>query len=380
MFKLKNKKGFTLIEMLAVIAVIAVLVSVVVPTVTGSTDKAAAAANAANLRSVEGELTTMRLISPADFDMSGSAAVGQLNTELKDMQQQNASEKQAYKNAQDNIEALQGNVTNLQNTINNAQKIIDEGAAAKTSLEAAQKTLDSLNSRLPGAQQTLKDAQDKVDSYNSTATLYDDALRVYEEGVKLFGADSKLVKKSKETLDKYASQLQNIGNKKILEAAVVTAQNTVNKIEDDIVSAQQELETNRPEWEAAINKAASENYQEIIDNTTPLLEAAVKEVEKAQTTLDAYANDYFTKADQNIANKENEIYDAMYKFTAENGVITLPSGTEIVAPASKQIKKGAAAIDKDVQMVVYVTADGAVATYNGLSISDFVAATKGDAE
>lgn len=48
----KNKKGFTLIEMLIVIAIIAVLVAIVIPTVSSSTNKAKAAADAANLRSI----------------------------------------------------------------------------------------------------------------------------------------------------------------------------------------------------------------------------------------------------------------------------------------------------------------------------------------
>lgn len=51
-----NKKGFTLIEMLAVIAIIAVLVAIVIPTVSSTTTKAEAAVDAANLRSVMGQL------------------------------------------------------------------------------------------------------------------------------------------------------------------------------------------------------------------------------------------------------------------------------------------------------------------------------------
>ena len=53
---LRNKKGFTLIEMLVVIAIIAVLVSIVIPTVTAATTKAEAAVDAANLRSTMGKL------------------------------------------------------------------------------------------------------------------------------------------------------------------------------------------------------------------------------------------------------------------------------------------------------------------------------------
>lgn len=53
---MRNKKGFTLIEMLVVIAIIAVLVSIIIPTVTAATVKAEAAVDAANLRSVMGQL------------------------------------------------------------------------------------------------------------------------------------------------------------------------------------------------------------------------------------------------------------------------------------------------------------------------------------
>ena len=51
-----NKKGFTLIEMLAVIAIIAVLVSIIVPTIGSATSSAKASADAANLRTVLGLL------------------------------------------------------------------------------------------------------------------------------------------------------------------------------------------------------------------------------------------------------------------------------------------------------------------------------------
>ena len=53
---MRNKKGFTLIEMLAVIAIIAVLVSIVIPIAGNATTKAEAAVDAANLRSVMGQL------------------------------------------------------------------------------------------------------------------------------------------------------------------------------------------------------------------------------------------------------------------------------------------------------------------------------------
>ena len=56
---MRNKKGFTLIEMLVVIAIIAVLVSIIIPTVTAGTTKAKAAADAANLRSILGVMNSV---------------------------------------------------------------------------------------------------------------------------------------------------------------------------------------------------------------------------------------------------------------------------------------------------------------------------------
>lgn len=72
---LKNKKGFTLIEMLVVIAIIAVLVAIAIPVVGSSTNKAACAANAANLRSIKAEVTTAFLTNDTtnyDFVTSGT--------------------------------------------------------------------------------------------------------------------------------------------------------------------------------------------------------------------------------------------------------------------------------------------------------------------
>ena len=56
---MRNKKGFTLIEMLVVIAIIAVLVSIVIPVVGTATTKAEAATDAANLRSVLGYMNSV---------------------------------------------------------------------------------------------------------------------------------------------------------------------------------------------------------------------------------------------------------------------------------------------------------------------------------
>lgn len=53
---MRNKKGFTLVEMLVVIAIIAVLVAIIIPVVTSATRKANAATDAANLREALSEL------------------------------------------------------------------------------------------------------------------------------------------------------------------------------------------------------------------------------------------------------------------------------------------------------------------------------------
>ena len=95
--KKMNKKGFTLIEMLAVIAIIAVLVAIIVPAVGSSTTKAKAAADAANLRSAlsaatieyaENGLTdgklSLSLTTPACKTFEGAALeIYQVGDELK---------------------------------------------------------------------------------------------------------------------------------------------------------------------------------------------------------------------------------------------------------------------------------------------------------
>ena len=62
----KNRKGFTLIEMLVVIAIIAILVAIIIPTVSNATSRAKAATDAANLRSVLGLANTQLVENDED--------------------------------------------------------------------------------------------------------------------------------------------------------------------------------------------------------------------------------------------------------------------------------------------------------------------------
>ena len=55
MNKIKNTKGFTLMEMLIVVAIIAILIAIAIPTFTTQLEKAREAADIANIRSAYSE-------------------------------------------------------------------------------------------------------------------------------------------------------------------------------------------------------------------------------------------------------------------------------------------------------------------------------------
>lgn len=55
MNKIKNTKGFTLMEMLIVVAIIAILIAIAIPTFTAQLEKAREAADIANIRSMYSE-------------------------------------------------------------------------------------------------------------------------------------------------------------------------------------------------------------------------------------------------------------------------------------------------------------------------------------
>lgn len=73
---MRNKKGFTLIEMLVVIAIIAILVAIVVPTVTSATEKAKEATDASNVRSAIAEVTISQLTGVAGNGVTLTAVTG----------------------------------------------------------------------------------------------------------------------------------------------------------------------------------------------------------------------------------------------------------------------------------------------------------------
>ncbi len=56
--KKRNKKGFTLVELVVVIAILGILAAIAVPKLSGSRGKAADTAHEANIRTLEGAATT----------------------------------------------------------------------------------------------------------------------------------------------------------------------------------------------------------------------------------------------------------------------------------------------------------------------------------
>lgn len=66
MNKIKNTKGFTLMEMLIVVAIIAILIAIAIPTFTTQLEKAREAADIANIRSKYSEAMVNYLDGKAD--------------------------------------------------------------------------------------------------------------------------------------------------------------------------------------------------------------------------------------------------------------------------------------------------------------------------
>ena len=73
MRKMKNKKGFTLMEMLIVVAIIAILIAIAIPTFASSLNKARVATDEANIRSGYAEVMTEVLLG--NFDVEDVRAI-----------------------------------------------------------------------------------------------------------------------------------------------------------------------------------------------------------------------------------------------------------------------------------------------------------------
>ena len=84
MNKIKNSKGFTLMEMLIVVAIIAILVAIAIPTFNSSLNKARVAADAANIRSgyaaVMAEVLTADTPADATYGLNDDGTVVQIAT------------------------------------------------------------------------------------------------------------------------------------------------------------------------------------------------------------------------------------------------------------------------------------------------------------
>ena len=76
MKKLKNSKGFTLMEMLIVVAIIAVLVAIAIPTFTNQLEKAREATDLANLRGAYAQVMAAALTNSDEDTTIGLTRTG----------------------------------------------------------------------------------------------------------------------------------------------------------------------------------------------------------------------------------------------------------------------------------------------------------------
>ncbi|MDD4169476.1 MAG: prepilin-type N-terminal cleavage/methylation domain-containing protein [Desulfotomaculaceae bacterium] len=79
---LRNRKGFTLVELMVVVVIIAVLTAIAVPVYTSSTKKAERSAVEANLRTIDGAISQYQAVNNgADPDNLGALVGTYLQSE-----------------------------------------------------------------------------------------------------------------------------------------------------------------------------------------------------------------------------------------------------------------------------------------------------------
>lgn len=83
MRKMKNSKGFTLMEMLIVVAIIAILVAIMIPTLTTQLERARETADLANIRSAYAEATVDALTNGAGTGTSKTVTITQTGAGFK---------------------------------------------------------------------------------------------------------------------------------------------------------------------------------------------------------------------------------------------------------------------------------------------------------
>lgn len=79
----KDKKGFTLMEMLIVVAIIAIIVAIAIPTFSNALTKAKVAADKANVRAYYAEVAANYML--AEDETAATAALGTAVTDATDL-------------------------------------------------------------------------------------------------------------------------------------------------------------------------------------------------------------------------------------------------------------------------------------------------------
>lgn len=315
MKKMRNRKGFTLIEMLIVIAIIAVLVSVIIPVVSGGTDKASAATNAANLRSVEGEIVTMMLADPYAF---GDKSVEQGAIDFA---------QGALEAGGDDLNAAKERLATAEANLANFNVEDTEEWKAYLSLDAA--------------------ARARASEYTTAQTNYNTAAAAVTHS-ECTTSSIRGITTTKHTTACYKLQAAQAEAAAEL-ATALAAKEAADKLLPEDVDA----------FKAQLNEQGKATLQSIVDTEQAVVDRLTAENNKNLEDLNA----------QEIA---------LYKIQAENGVITLPNGTTLEAPVSKAVSSDSVNIDKDVEMVIYVNPNTytAYAYYTGdaeYGVSDFAA-------